>query len=191
MKKAITPEQLANRGSCAVKLDFSKAFDRADRSLHIKILKGLNLDEFPVRAIETLYLDSKAVIEINNFLSDSFKIHRGVRQDCPLSAFLFIVFVETLLQAIESTEAIEGFGLLCPKPVSYADDITCLIKVRCIDRLLRLIDTFCRQTKMMINLSISEVVSIPNLSPYKIVKETKILGVLFYTSQKLKIMNYC
>ena len=129
LKKAITPERLANRGSCAVKLDFSKAFDRVDRSLLIKILKGLSLDEFSVRAIETLYLDSKAVIEINGFLSASFKIHRGVRQGCPLSAFLFIVFIKPLLQAIESTEAIEGFGLLCPKLVSYADDITCLIKI--------------------------------------------------------------
>ena len=58
LKKAITPERLANQGSCAVKLDFSKAFDRDDRSLVIKILKGLNLVEFSVRAIETLYLDS-------------------------------------------------------------------------------------------------------------------------------------
>ena len=55
LKKAITPEQLANRGSCAVKLDFSKAFDRVDRSLLIKIFKGLNLEEFSVRAIEKLF----------------------------------------------------------------------------------------------------------------------------------------
>ena len=114
MKKAITPERLANRGSCAVKLDFSKAFDRVDRSLLIIVLKVLNLDEFSVRAIETLYIGSKAVIEINGFLSASIKIHRGVRQGCPLSAFLFTVFIEPLLQAIESTEAIDGFGLLCP-----------------------------------------------------------------------------
>ena len=37
---------------------------------------------------------------------------------------------------------------------------------------------------MTINISKSEVLSIPNVSPYKTVKETKILGVLFYTSQK-------
>ena len=78
LKKAITPERLANRGSCAVKLDFSKAFDRVDRSFLIKILKGLNIDEFSVRAIETLHLDSKAVTETSGFLSASFKIHRGV-----------------------------------------------------------------------------------------------------------------
>ena len=40
LKKAIIPEQLANRGSYAVKLLHSKAFDRVDRSLLIKILKG-------------------------------------------------------------------------------------------------------------------------------------------------------
>ena len=60
-KKEITPERLANPGSCAVKLDFSKAFDIVDRSILIKILKWLKLDEFSVRAIKTLYVDSKAV----------------------------------------------------------------------------------------------------------------------------------
>ena len=39
---------------------------------------------------------------------------------------------------------------------------------------------------MMINISKSEVLSIPDLSPYKTVKETKILGVLFYTSQNVE-----
>ena len=186
LKKAITSERLANRASCAVNLDFSTAFDRVDRSFLIKILKGLNLDEFSVRAIQTLYLDSKAVIEIIGFLSASFKIHRGVRQGCPLSGFLFIVFIEPLLQEIESTKAIEDFEKLCPKLVSYADNITCLIKIRCIDRLFRLIDTFCKQTQMMINISKSEVLSIPDLSPFKTVKETKTLGVLFYTSRKVE-----
>ena len=102
-----------------------------------------------------------------------------------------IVFIEPFLQATESTEAIEGFGLLCPKLVSSADDLTCLIKIRCIHRLFCSIDTFCKQTQIMINISKSEVLSIPDLSPYKTVKETKIFGVLLYTCQKLKMLNYC
>ena len=177
---------MANRGSCAVKLDFSKAFDRVDRSLLIKILKPLNLDEFSARAIETLYLNSKTVIEINYFLSASFKFHRGVREGCPLSAFLFEIFIEPLVQATEFREEIEDFALFCPKLVSYADDITCLIKIRCNYRFFRLIDRFCKQTQMMINISKSEVLSITDLSPYKTVKETKILGVLLYTSQRVE-----
>ena len=36
---------------------------------------------------------------------------------------------------------------------------------------------------MMLNISKIEVLSIANLSPYKAVKEIKILGVLFYISQ--------
>ena len=50
-------KQLAKRRSFAVKLDFSKAFNKADRSLLINILKGLNLDGFSARAIETWYLE--------------------------------------------------------------------------------------------------------------------------------------
>ena len=75
---------------------------------------------------------------------------------------------------------------MCPKLVSHADGITCLIKIRCFDKLFCIIDTFCKQTQMMINISKSEGPSIPDLSPYKTVKETKILGVLFYTAKKVE-----
>ena len=78
--------------------------------------------------------------------------------------------MEPPLQAIESTEAIEGIGLLCPKLVSYAEDITCLIKPRCIDRLVCLIESFCKQTQLMIKKKKSEVLSIHDLSPYKTVE---------------------
>ena len=126
------PERLANRCSYAIKLDFSKGFNKVDRSRLIKILKGLNLDDFSVRAFEPLYLDSKAVNEIIGFLSTSFKILRIVRQECALSAFLFIFF-RNLLQVFES------FRLLCPKLISYADYITCLINFRSFDRLFRFV----------------------------------------------------
>ena len=42
---------------------------------------------------------------------------------------------------------------------------------------------------MMINISKSGVLSGPDLSPCKTVKETTILGVLFYTSQKVEIIE--
>ena len=39
---------------------------------------------------------------------------------------------------------------------------------------------------MRINKNKSEMLSIPDLSPYETLKETKKLGVLFYTSQKVE-----
>ena len=106
-----------------------------------------------------------------------------MRQGCPLSAFLFIVFIEFLLQAIDFRKAIENSGLFCPKQLSYASEITCLAKIRCIDNS---IGNFCKQPQIMIKINKSEVLSMPNLSPYKTVRKTKILGVLFKTSQKIE-----
>ena len=121
-----------------------------------------------------MYLDSKAVIEINGFFISQLQNSSRCETRLPSFCFLFIVFIEPLLQAIESTEAMEGFGLMCPKLVSYADDITCLIKIRCIDRLFRLIETFCKQTQMMIIMSKSEVLSIPDL--LNLQKQWKVSG---------------
>lgn len=47
--------------------------------------------------------------EINNSFSSSlFKITRGVRQGCPVSPYLFILFVELMVVAIRTNNCIQG-----------------------------------------------------------------------------------
>ena len=52
-----------------------------------------------------------------------------------------------------------------------------MIKIRCIDRLICLIENFCKQTQTIINISKSEVLSSTDLTSYETIKETKLLGV--------------
>ena len=98
LQKATTPERLANRVSCAVKLDFSKAFDRFHRSFPIKLFKELNFHDFSVRAIEILYLDSKAVIETNRFFyQPGSKFIRETRLPC------FCIFIHDFYRVLTSS----------------------------------------------------------------------------------------
>ena len=70
-------------------MDFSKAFERVDRSLLIKIFKGLNLEEFSVRAIEKLFLDSKTVMGITCFFFS--RLQKSARCETKLPSFRIFI----------------------------------------------------------------------------------------------------
>ena len=54
-----------------------------------------------------------------------FKLERGVRQECPLSPYLFILVVELLVTAIRKNKKITGITINKNefKICQYADDI--------------------------------------------------------------------
>ena len=66
---------------------------------------------------------------MNNFLTAPMPFRRGLRQGCSLSAVLYILMLEPLLNLIRESDQIHG--LICLdqkiKISAYADDITILI----------------------------------------------------------------
>ena len=76
--------------------------------------------------IETIYWKPEVCIKSNGHISDSFKIFRGIRQGCPVSAILFIICVEVLGIRIRSSQFLAGFDFCHPQKPSkisqYADD---------------------------------------------------------------------
>ncbi len=57
------------------------------------------------------YNDSKSCISNNGHLSDFFQVKKGVRQGCPLSAYIFIICIEILSRKINNNENIKGLVL--------------------------------------------------------------------------------
>ena len=79
-----------------------------------------------IKWVETIYWKPEACIKNNGHISDTFKISRGIRQGCPMSALLFIICVEVLGIKVRSSQSLAGFNFGYPqKPVKisrYADD---------------------------------------------------------------------
>ena len=86
-------------------VDFEKAFDRIDWVKMVKILKKIGVDWRDRRLIMNLYMNQKAVIKIQQEVSDECEIGCGVRQGCCMSPLLFNIFAEAMM--MESMEGIE------------------------------------------------------------------------------------
>ena len=98
----------------------------------LKMLEYLGIDTSTISLIKTLYADTKSIIDFNSEFSEVLEISRGVRQGCPLSALLFNVVMEPLLERIQnSTKILRNHK---QKVIAYADDITAM-KTTSINRL--------------------------------------------------------
>ena len=84
-------------------LDFTKAFDSIEWNFLYKTLQHFNFGESFIKWIKLLYHEPQASVKNNGYISDCFKMTRGIRQGCPVSALLFILCVEILSIKIKSS----------------------------------------------------------------------------------------
>ena len=107
-------------------LDAQKAYDSVD---HSYISNTLNVYGFPnefISAVNILHNNLQAQVQINGFISNSFSIHRGVKQGDALSCALFIIAIDPLILNIEMIRNIPSLSLSknCSiKTLAYADNI--------------------------------------------------------------------
>lgn len=89
-------------------LDAEKAFDQLEWPYLFAAPERYDVGEQFISWLKTLYYEPCARILTNKTLSSSFRLHRGTRQGCSLSASLFILALEGLAQAIRSNPHIRG-----------------------------------------------------------------------------------
>mgnify|MGYP000736615008 CR=1 FL=1 len=71
-------------------LDFEKAFDSVEWNFLHKCLDVYNFSSDFKKWVSVLYTDISSCVSNNGVHSDFFALSRGVRQDDPLSPYLFI-----------------------------------------------------------------------------------------------------
>lgn len=118
-----------NKGGCILFLDFQKAFDSVEWKFMFNVLKRFNFGETFIQWVKLLYKKPEASVKINGYLSDTFKLKRGVRQGCPVSALIFLLVVEVMALDIENDPNIKGISIknntendIQIKVTQYADD---------------------------------------------------------------------
>ena len=90
-----------------ITVDQAKAFDMVHRGLMYRLLKKFNMGDNIIKWVKILYTDVKSALYINGYIGELFKTTRGVRQGCPLSAILYIIYSELLGQLIQKNSRLK------------------------------------------------------------------------------------
>jgi len=146
-----------------VALDQTKAFDRVQWSFMFSILERLGFGKVFIRWLRTLYMDVGSKVVVNGYLGDFFRLQSGVRQGCPLSPLLYVLYMEPLAAAIRADPGVRGFLVpgsrgLRVKLSQYADDTTLLLdRDECLIRSLQIMEDFGRASGSKLNCAKSSV----------------------------------
>ena len=130
--------EIENNGldSVILQLDQEKAFDRVEWEWLYKTLESFNFGEKFIGYLKTMYKQAKSCIITNGYQSAYFDITRGIRQGDSLSALLFIIQFEPLMEKVRNVDSITGVSLklknskkeFVSKGCQYVDDSNTILK---------------------------------------------------------------
>jgi exonuclease III len=170
-------------------LDFEKAFDSIKWSFIDRALDKFNFGPNIRKWIKILYTDINSSIINNGHLSQRIYPQRGIRQGCPLSAFLFIICAEILAIQIRTCEQIKGLNIqnkAC-KIIQFADDTAIIVEDwESIDQTFNILKEFQNTSGLKVNRSKSQIVTLGreetrprNIQGMLWSKSFKYLGIYF------------
>ncbi|KAK3565106.1 hypothetical protein QTP86_033155, partial [Hemibagrus guttatus] len=106
-------------------VDLEKAFNRVPRGILWEVLWEYGVRGPLLRAVRSLYNRSRSLVRIASCKSDLFPVHVGLRQGCPLSPVLFIVFMDRISRRSQGLEGVR-FGDHRISSLIFADDVVLL-----------------------------------------------------------------
>ena len=175
-------------------LDFEKAFDSISWSFLQKTLKHFNFGSKFQEWIKIFYNNITSCIINNGHSTHFFKLQRGIRQGCPLSALLFILVVEVMANKIKLDCNVKGlnFHNVEIKLKQLADDTTLFLKDKqSLENALQILQHFHTCAGLKLNKTKTQAMklgSCNNIDVEKlgigVVEETKTLAIIVTKDSK-------
>jgi hypothetical protein len=151
-------------------LDFQKAFDSVEWKFMFKALTSFNFGINFLKWLNILYTEPLFRMKNNGWISKTYRMSRGIRQGCPISAIIFLFVTEILAIQIRKNNSIKGINMVNNdneneiKIVQHADDCTLPLKDKpSMNNALDIINKFSSVSGMLLNTSKSESIVMGNL----------------------------
>ena len=107
-------------------VDLSKAFERVPHDKLLLKLKKKDVPDFIVNMLSVMFMNSSVSVKYGNDFSRKWKLLRGVRQGGVLSAYLFCIYLDDILENIGNLGIGCKLGINYMNVQAYADDIVLL-----------------------------------------------------------------
>ena len=88
-------------------VDFRKAFDTVNRSMHWKVLKLFCCPEVLIDIVRNFHEGTKGRVNVRTHLSEELEVNHGAEQGCVLASTLFTLFLTAVLLVLRE-ETHEG-----------------------------------------------------------------------------------
>ncbi|KAL3687547.1 hypothetical protein R1sor_013856 [Riccia sorocarpa] len=86
------------------KLDFVKVFDMVGHDFLWDLLAKMRFSQDFISLVRALISEGTAKVHYNGIFTQSFKLGRGVRQECPVFPLLFALFTQPLMRILNEEE---------------------------------------------------------------------------------------
>ncbi|XP_038996812.1 uncharacterized protein LOC120121549 [Hibiscus syriacus] len=119
---------------CTMKIDLQKTFDTLHWNFIISVLKALDIPQRFIGWIQACFTEARFSISFNGSLVGFFKGARTIRQDDPLSPFLFVLSLNMLSRLLNLAAArrLYNYHPKCKQlgltHLSFADDLLIFCK---------------------------------------------------------------
>jgi exonuclease III len=155
MAESVHRRHLNGQPTFGLFIDLVKAYDRVPHGALYRVLEHCGIRGKFLNVVKAMYTSSKMRVRTCGKLAEPFDMWRGLRQGCPLSPLLFIIFIDHLLVdtrpsetgiAVPASKGRTSRGVPTPGRLCfdldggmYADDIVCfeetldMMKQRCIN----------------------------------------------------------
>lgn len=166
-------------GFLMFKIDFEKAYDRVDWNFLRLTLMEFGFPTPIVNLIMSCTTSSSLALKWNNEKLESFIPTRGLWQGDPMSPYLFLLCIEKLALRIQTKVANNDW---LPIRISdsgpaishlfFADDCLLFTKAKAsqVKLVQEVLDTFCKASRMRVNIQKSRFLPSRNISRTKITK---------------------
>ena len=145
--------------------DFGKAFDTINWNFLEKCLTHFGFGPNFRRWMSVVYTDIESCVTNNGYMSQFFKLFRGIRQGCPINALLFLLPAEIIANIIWISPHIIGLKVngKCIKLCQLADNMTLFLTDNSFVRYsLRMFEEFYRYAGLKLNKGKTEAIIIQN-----------------------------